>query len=64
VYQVSERVQKAEDIVTSLSPTVFLKLTEVGNSTQYREGWVFEKRGSTKICEDVTERARAAAAAR
>jgi hypothetical protein len=50
--------------VTSLSPTVFLKLTEVGNSTQHREGWVFEKRGSTKICEDVTERARAAAAAR
>lgn len=57
VFQVSERVQKAEDIVSSASPTVFLKIADFGASSgTVHEGWVFEKRGSTKICEDLLAR--------
>ncbi|KAG5192099.1 hypothetical protein JKP88DRAFT_293977 [Tribonema minus] len=62
VFQVSERVQKAEDIVSSPAPTVFLRLADTPG-TEGREGWVFERRGSAFICQDVTERARLAGGA-
>jgi hypothetical protein len=55
IFRVKERVRRAEDIVTSDNPTVFLRV----DSDQLPisgEGWVFEKRQSTRICEEVTSR--------
>lgn len=48
---------RAEDIVeiSRSRPPVFLRLA--GN-----DGWVFDRRGRTLVCEDVTEKSRIATA--
>ncbi len=46
VIQVEEKRIRAEDIVASDSPTVFLKLAN-------DEGWVYEMRQYTRICQEV-----------
>ncbi len=46
VFQVEEKRIRAKDIVASDSPTVFLKLAN-------DEGWVYEMRRNTRICQEV-----------
>lgn len=48
---ISERLVRAEDIISLSRPPIFLRLA--GN-----DGWVFDRRGHTMVCEDVTEKAR------
>eukprot|EP00904_Undaria_pinnatifida_P008907 jgi/Undpi1/5146/HiC_scaffold_19.g08497.m1 len=52
---VCERLTRAEDILTMSRPPIFLRLA--GN-----DGWVFDRRGHTLVCEDVTVKARVATA--
>lgn len=42
---------QAEDVIELSRPPVFLRLA--GN-----DGWVFDRRGHTLVCEDVTEKSR------
>lgn len=48
---VCERLVQAEDLIELSRPPVFLRLA--GNN-----GWVFDRRGHTLVCEDVTEKSR------
>lgn len=52
---VCERLVQAEDVIELSRPPVFLRLA--GN-----DGWVFDRRGHTLVCEDVTEKSRIATA--
>eukprot|EP00752_Nemacystus_decipiens_P005964 g5386.t1 len=52
---VCERLTRAEDILALSRPPTFLRLA--GN-----DGWVFDRRGHTLVCEDVTVKSRIATA--
>lgn len=48
---VCEKLVRAEDMLAGPKPPVFLRLA--GN-----DGWVFDRRGMTMVCEDVTAKSR------
>ncbi|CAN0085822.1 unnamed protein product, partial [Scytosiphon promiscuus] len=54
---VCERLTRAEDILTLSRPPTFLRQGLAGN-----DGWVFDRRAHTLVCEDVTVKSRIATA--